>query len=136
MTRVIVALAWLIAVSSSVSAQSEEPPSEKRGVGVRLPDTPTISASSGNDILRHRAPTGSPCLAVSGFARPHVVNPNVYDHVVTAKNSCALRITMQVCYYRSQDCLTMEVPGGERKEAIIGSLPAEKDFRFEFREKF
>jgi hypothetical protein len=30
----------------------------------------------------------------------------------------------------------MEVPGDERKEAILGTLPAMKDFRFEFRERF
>lgn len=30
----------------------------------------------------------------------------------------------------------MEVPGSGRKEAILGTLPAAKDFRFEFREKF
>jgi hypothetical protein len=137
MIRIVVTLIWLAAVTGSVLAQSGTAPSSQGGVGLRVPTEPrTFGASSGTEILRHRGPTGNPCLAVSGFARPHVVNPNVYDHVVTAKNSCALRITMQVCYYRSQDCLTMEVPGGERKEAIIGSLPAEKDFRFEFREKF
>jgi hypothetical protein len=30
----------------------------------------------------------------------------------------------------------MEVPGNERKEAVLGTLPSMKDFRFEFREKF
>lgn len=30
----------------------------------------------------------------------------------------------------------MDVPGNERQEAILGIMPAEKDFRFEFREKF
>jgi hypothetical protein len=43
---------------------------------------------------------------------------------------------MRVCYYESQECIPMEIPGGERKEAILGTLPSTKDFRFEFREKF
>jgi hypothetical protein len=30
----------------------------------------------------------------------------------------------------------IEVPGAERKEAILGTLPGVPDFRFEFREKF
>lgn len=30
----------------------------------------------------------------------------------------------------------MEVPGDEHKEAILGTMPSTKDFRFEFREKF
>ena len=96
----------------------------------------SLAASSGNEILRHRGPTGSPCLTVGGLARPHAANPKVYDHVIAAKNSCAQRITLTVCYYRSQDCVPMEVPGGERKEAVLGTLPSMPDFRFEFREKF
>ena len=35
-----------------------------------------------------------------------------------------------------QDCIPMEISGEERKEAILGTLPSTKDFRFEFREKF
>ena len=132
MIRIALALIWLAAVASAVSAQSET-----RGVGVRPgAENRTFGASSGNDVLRHRAATGTPCLEVGGLARRHVMNPKVFDHVVTAKNSCPQRITMQVCYYRSQDCQTMEVPGGERREAILGSLPSAQEFRFEFREKF
>lgn len=99
-------------------------------------ETPTFGANRANEILRHRDFTGKPCLGVGGFARPHIVNPNVYDHVITAINSCPQRIVLQVCYYQSQDCIPMEVPGSGRKEAILGTLPAAKDFRFEFREKF
>ena len=136
MIRLVAALLWLAAATGTVSAQSETTaPSQQGAVGLH-PQGPTFGASSGTDILRHRGPTGSPCLAVAGFARPHATNSNVYDHVITVKNSCAQRITIQICYYRSQDCLPMEVPGGERKEAVLGSLPAVRDFRFEFREKF
>jgi hypothetical protein len=136
MIRLVAALLWLAAVTDTISAQSETSAPSVGAFGLHVPDGPTIGASSGNEILRHRSPTGSPCLAVSGFARAHATNRNVYDHVITAKNSCAQRITLQVCYYRSQDCLPMEVPGGERKEAVLGTLPAAADFRFEFREKF
>ena len=134
--RIVVTLICLAAVPGSVLAQSETDPSSQGEVGLRVPEGRTIGASSGTDILRHRGPSGSPCLAVGGQARPHVVNPNVYDHVITVRNSCAQRITMQVCYYKSRDCVPPEIPGGERKEAILGTLPSVKDFRFEFREKF
>jgi hypothetical protein len=97
---------------------------------------PTFQASNGNDILRHRNFIGKPCLAVGAFARPHAINPHLYDHVIAAVNSCSQRISMRVCYYQSQDCIQMDVPGGERKEAILGTLPSAKDFRYEFREKF
>jgi hypothetical protein len=95
-----------------------------------------FGSSANNTILRHRDFAGKPCLEVTGFARPHIINPNLYDHVVTAVNSCPQRITIQVCYYQSQDCIPVDIAGDERKEAILGTLPMAKDFRFEFREKF
>jgi hypothetical protein len=95
-----------------------------------------IQASKGSDILRHRDFTGKPCVTIGAFARPHRINPQLYDHVITAINGCPQRIIMRVCYYQSQDCIQMEVPGSQRKEAILGTLPAAKDFRYEFQEKF
>jgi hypothetical protein len=140
MIRVVLAFAGLFVASAcSANAQSAEGLSRPviGGVGVSAPSQPAlIGASKGTDILRHRGPTGSPCLSVGGFARPHIVDPNLYDHVITVKNSCPQRIAMQVCYYNSHDCIPIEIPGGERKEAILGTLPSEKDFRFEFRERF
>ncbi len=143
MTRMGVAFVWLAVMGCCASAQSGSPPFQSPsapdlgGAGIRAPTPPLIiGASQGNDILRHRAPTGSPCLTVSGFARPHTVNPNLYDHVITVNNGCAQRITMRVCYYNSMDCVPIEIPGGERKEAILGTMPSTKDFRFEFRENF
>jgi hypothetical protein len=137
MGRVIVALIALIANSAPALTQDESSRSTMGASGVRAPsdETPSFS-SSGSDILRHRSPMGPPCLTVTGFPRSHVVNPNVYDHVIAAKNSCAQRITIRVCYYKSLDCIPLEVPGGERKEAVLGTLPGAKEFRFEFREKF
>jgi hypothetical protein len=135
MVRIAVTLIWLAAFGNTASAQTETAPA-LGAVGIPAPQTRIFSASRGNEILRHRGPTGSPCLEVTGLARRHVVSPNVYDHVITAKNSCPQRIVIQVCYYNSQECLPMEIPGGERKEAVLGTMPAVKDFRFEFRERF
>ena len=143
MIRIAIVLTWLAATAGSVSAQSGSSLFERSsrsavgGVGPSIPSSDRlIGASSDSEILRHRGPTGSPCLTVGGLARPHAANPKVYDHVIAAKNSCAQRITLTVCYYRSQDCVPMEVPGGERKEAVLGTLPSMPNFRFEFREKF
>ena len=144
MIRIIVLVfIWLIAVASSGLAQSGTSFFEKSsrpvygGAGVPAPtEAPIISASRGNEILRHRDFTGKPCLAVSGLARGHTINPNLYDHIIVAINSCPQRIAMQVCYYDTQNCIRMEIPGSERKEAILGTLPSIKSFRFEFRERF
>jgi hypothetical protein len=144
MTRVTLACIWLAAISCTASwAQSGPTPfgnPSRPTVGGRMPSdfatTPTFGASGSNELLRHRGPTGNTCLTVNGYPRSHTVNPNVYDHVIAAVNGCAQRIAIRVCYYRTQDCIPMEIPGNERKEAILGTLPAVRDFRFEFREKF
>jgi hypothetical protein len=127
MSRSAVSLIWLAAIGCSAMAQSSTTPSQ---------GSMTFGASAGAAILRHRDFAGKPCLQVVGFARPHTIDPNLYDHVITATNHCPQRISMKVCYYQSEECIAMEVPGDESKEAILGTLPSEKDFRFEFREKF
>ena len=140
MNRVALAVLCLVAIGCSASAQSGMNSSSSPVVGGTIPGAnsppPTFGASGGNDVLRHRGPTGSPCLAVGAFARPYSTNTNLYDHVITAVNSCAQTISIRVCYYNTQDCIAMEIPGDGRKEAVLGTMPAEKDFRFEFRENF
>jgi hypothetical protein len=136
MLRIVLALVWLIAIPACAWPQSTSAPSYG-GVGISAPaDTPMFGASTGTQMLRHRSPTGSPCLEVGGFARAHTTVSNLYDHVIAVKNNCAQQISIQVCYYNTQNCLPVEIPGGERKEAILGTMPATRDFRFEFREKF
>lgn len=138
MRRTALSLTWLLALTSFAAAQFGTTAPEVRGVGVPNPmePTPTFGAAAGNDMLRHRGVTGAPCLEVGGFARQHTLSSNLYDHVITVKNNCAQRIQIQACYYNTQDCIPIEIPGGERKEAILGTMPATKNFRFEFREKF
>ena len=70
------------------------------------------------------------------MARPHTTNPNLFDHVVNTINSCPQKLKLQVCYYKSQQCVWMEVPGREHKEALLGTLPSIRDFRYEFHEQF
>jgi hypothetical protein len=137
-TRVVATLIALAAISASASAQDDPSRPTLGGVGVRPPTKvgPTFGSSSSNEILRHRSPMGTPCLTVGGSARSHMANSNVYDHVISAKNSCAQAITIKVCYYKSLDCISMEIPGRERKEAVLGTLPGAQEFRYEFREKF
>lgn len=118
------------------SAQEATAPS----LGGRIPngavEPPTFGPRGGTEILRHRDVRGKPCLTVTGSARPHFSNAKVYDHLISVANACPQRIVIRVCYYRTEDCIPMEIPGGERKEARLGSMPAAKDFGFEFREKF
>jgi hypothetical protein len=92
--------------------------------------------SGPDEVLRHRDFAGKPCLTVNGFARAHTINPNLYDDVISISNSCPRSISVRVCYTGTEDCISVDVPGSEHKEAILGMLPAIKDFDFEFHEKF
>jgi hypothetical protein len=135
-SRAAPALIWL-SVAGSASAQDAFENPSRPTVGGAIPATPpTFGPRAGTEILRHRDYTGKPCLAVTGSARPHVANRNVYDHVINVSNACPQRIAIRVCYYRTEDCIPMEIPGGERQEATLGTLPSVKEFGFEFREKF
>ncbi len=104
----------------------------------RQPDRnrPLIGSSNDIEILRHRDFAGKPCLTFGGYARPFTTNPNLFDHVVAIENSCPNPIKLQLCYYKSPECLSLEVSGYARKEAVLGTMPSQKDFRYEFREKF
>ena len=102
----------------------------------RAVSSPTFGPRAGTDVLRHRDFAGKECLSVSGNSRPHASNANVYDHVIIVTNRCPQRIVIRVCYYRTEDCIPMEIPGGERKEGRLGSMPSVTEFGFEFREKF
>src|ERR1700733_11442995 len=98
----LIALA-LMSQPNSLSAQNgsasgfQSSPVLGRSNGVPVaPLGPTIS-SRNIEILRHRDLAGKPCLEVGGFARPHVVNADLFDHVIEATNNCGQLIKMQIC---------------------------------------
>jgi hypothetical protein len=97
---------------------------------------PIITGSQDLNLLRHRDFAGKPCLTVEGMARPHTTNPNLFDHVINTINACPQKLRLQLCYYKSQQCVWVDVPGRERKEALLGTLPSIRDFRYEFHEQF
>jgi hypothetical protein len=105
--------------------------------GISTPERlPGFQENLSSDAPRHKDFTGRLCLTVSGFARPQTADPNLYDDVIDVENDCPQQIALQVCYYQSEDCIPMDVPGNDRKEAILGILPSTAEFRFEFREKY
>jgi len=91
--------------------------------------------SANPELYRQRDSSGRPCVTVGAYGRPYVSNPNLYDHVVFAVNACSRRISLEVCYFKSRSCITIDVPGNQRKESILGIQPATKDFKFEYIEK-
>jgi hypothetical protein len=134
----LICLFYAVQASAQDTAPSQN--SSVPSLGGTIPNravaSPTFGPRAGTEILRHRDLNGKPCLLVRGYSRSHFSNANVYDHVIIVTNGCAQRIAIRVCYYRTEDCIPMEIPGGEHKEARLGSMPAVKEFGFEFREKF
>lgn len=87
-------------------------------------------------IRRHKSAIGKECLTVSGVGRAKLANPHIFDHIILANNGCSLMIKVEVCYYQTDRCINVVVPGHTMKEAVLGIMPATRDFRFEFREQF
>jgi hypothetical protein len=84
----------------------------------------------------HMGPLGKPCLTMHGYAKPELINKNLYQHWISAANNCGQTIKVQVCYYQTEDCTLMSVPPWERKDTILGIFPALKRFQFEAKEQF
>jgi hypothetical protein len=86
-------------------------------------------------VFTHRDSLGRPCLDIEAASRAHVINPNVYDHVVSVYNKCLSRIRLQVCYFGTGHCIDVDVSGLQRKDAVLGVYPSLQYFRFSYREK-
>jgi hypothetical protein len=84
----------------------------------------------------HTSSLGRPCLEIQGYAKPELVNKNIYQHLIRTNNSCAQTINVQVCYYKTDHCIKMSVPAYEKKDAVLGIFPALKQFQFEAKEQF
>jgi hypothetical protein len=85
---------------------------------------------------KHRDFAGKPCLETSGVSHPLASNPRILNHAVSLNNHCAERIKAKVCFYKTDECTVVEVPGNSRKEQVIGVFPAMQLFRYEVKEQF
>jgi hypothetical protein len=103
---------------------------------VTPPFSGSIIPTSYDASRHHMGPTGKPCLSLSSSAKAQAVNKHIYEHWVGAANSCGQHIKVQVCYYKSNDCITMDVPAWGRKDVVLGIYPALQSFRYEAKEQF
>jgi hypothetical protein len=88
-----------------------------------------------SNLNQHLSSTGKPCLALEPYATAHLTNKKIYEHWITASNSCGHNIKVQVCYHESDDCILMEVPPYETKNAVLGIQPSMKEFQYDAKEK-
>jgi hypothetical protein len=93
-------------------------------------------AESDSVERKHRDFAGKPCLETGGVSRPLASNKRILNHSVSLDNHCAERIKAKVCYYKTDDCKDVDVPGNSRKEQVIGVFPAMQLFRYDVKEQF
>jgi hypothetical protein len=82
------------------------------------------------------APTGKPCLKLDGSAKAQIINKDIYEHWISAQNSCGQHIKVRVCYHGSEDCIVIDVPPWGRRDSVLGIYPALQDFRYDSKELF
>ncbi|MDE5445728.1 hypothetical protein GWG65_30830 [Bradyrhizobium sp. CSA207] len=112
------AITGLFTVDIDAQAQSATPRFTLQGPG----------ESSGGKIIRDAL--NRPCLDTEAASRPHTINPDVVDHVVSIKNNCPRTIKVKVCYYGSDKCNGFVVNGYKRVDTILGSMTKITAFRY------
>jgi hypothetical protein len=105
---------------------------------VLLSGSPFAQGFSESDVAnrQHRDYAGKPCLTTSGVSHALASNPRILNHAVSLDNHCVERIKVKVCYYKTDQCTDVDVPGNAHKEQIIGVFPAMQAFRYEVKEQF
>jgi hypothetical protein len=88
-----------------------------------------------NERSRHFGSTGKPCIALESRATAQRMNKNIYEHWITATNSCGQNIKVQVCYHKTGDCIVMNVPPWESTNSVLGIYPNVKDFQYDAKER-
>jgi hypothetical protein len=107
----------------------------------------------------HKDPYGKPCIKIAAFSlrktdfrkifdpKVSTLDPgtdqtqnrqsgNLFEHIISAENHCGHTIKLKVCYYGSQTCLPVDVPGYGHQRASLGTYPAMPDFRYQYTEQF
>lgn len=129
-TIILLGTLFFLAISSDANAQIPNPNASYKS---RL----TLQNSGENAALTvHRNSLGKPCLNIEAASRAHVINPQVYDNIVSFQNQCNVLIEVRVCYFGSESCVDVEIPARQRKDAILGIRPNSQYFRYSFKEKF
>ena len=85
---------------------------------------------------KHLDLAGKPCIETSGRAVPLASNPKIQSHLVTLSNRCIDQIKLKLCYYKTDDCMDVEVPGRARKEQLLGVFPQLQLFKYQVKEQF
>jgi len=128
--------AALMILACSVAHAQNVPPSGNMFASPNGLSTTGIFGDPNDLGKRHIGPTGKPCITVEGSSKPETINSNIIEHWVGAANSCGQHIKLKICYYKTEHCVTVDVPPWDRRDTVLGIFPALREFRFEYTEQF
>src|SRR5262249_24253394 len=105
---------------------------------ILVPSVVFAEGVAGGDLAsrKHLNLLGKPCLESTGSTTPLASNPRIQNHLVSLNNRCPGPIKATVCYYKSDECVDVDVPGYSRREQVLGVFPAIQQFRYEVKERF
>jgi hypothetical protein len=106
------------------------------GTGISAAPANPYRPMEGTFAAAHKAADGTPCISVSPFPRPQIINPKIIDQAVIVNNACGQPIRVQVCYAESSDCIIVPLNGYEKLQRVLGIASGSKSFRYEYRELF
>lgn len=139
-----VAFGFIVTIAAHDRAQAQ---ADRPGLtgGSVVGSTPGLNVDPGSSSMRfgssrtpqrHMDSMGRPCIYVLGEAKPQVVNPKLYDHVLIVNNSCSVPVKLRACYLGTEKCNDVAVGAFTKRREMFGIAPDAKDFRFEYREYF
>jgi len=137
--QLIIQFSCLGCVTFAIDVGHAQNSAEPNGGILSAPMGPSTGGTFGgfNDLAkRHVGLNGKPCISVGGSSKAQAINPDIFEHWVTASNSCGQHIRLNVCYYKTQHCVIVDVPAWGRRDTVLGIFPALRDFRYEYTEKF
>ena len=92
----------------------------------------TLNITGGSAIFAGEKPAADKsCLAARAYIRPDIVNKNLHQNWISAKNICGRYMKIKVCYLGTESCIPIDVPPWQTKSAIIGYAPTAKPIHYQ-----
>lgn len=122
------AIAVLVTLPSASTVWGQTRPPNRSGLTLQGPAEQSV-----DPVVRDAL--GRPCLDIEAAAVPHVVDPQMLDHVVSIRNKCPRVIKAKVCYFNSQACNELTLQPYKRADTILGTMRAMKFFRYSIQQR-
>lgn len=119
-------------LSIVVPAGAQTTPSAAASGGASSSFTLQGPAESSSSIpaANVRDSLGRLCYETYAVARAHVVEPDVYDHIISFKNNCTKPLKLKACYLNSDRCAPVDLRPYMRTEVIIGTMKNMRFFKY------